>query len=78
MNVRTKLSPSSAPARSSSPRAIASLGDGATSTVWVYDARPSKIEDTLTFDFIGIARVTSLSEGQRVANGLDTQLSTFP
>jgi hypothetical protein len=36
------------------------------------------VKDALAFDFIGIPRVTSLSEGQRVANGLGTQVSSFP
>ena len=35
----------------------------------------SDVEGALAFDFVGISRVTSLSEGQRVANGLGTQLS---
>jgi hypothetical protein len=36
VSLRTKVSPFAASARSSSPRAMAAVWDGATSTVWVY------------------------------------------
>ena len=60
----------------SSARAIASAADGAASTVPVYEARPSVMSRARSLSTLsGISHVTSLSEGQRVANGLGTQLS---
>ena len=75
MNVRTKLSPSSAAARSSSrARNRVGLGWRRQHRLGVRGEAFSDVEGALAFDFVGISRVTSLAEGQRVANGLGTQL----
>ena len=77
-NVRTKLSPSSrrpgdrARPRSRRPRMAREARAGVRGEAFV------DVEGALGFDFVRISRVTSLAEGQRLANGQRARLSRFP